>query len=343
MRAQTLLRCIVIASLVLCGCRSSSHCCGSDATVRSVPDHAAAYASLPVEVAAPASEEASAAAAMPESFDSPESAMRAVADMAESADDAHATRIFGRECHDVLQSDDEAADHEDCLRVAGMIRERLDFEDGADGTKMALVGKDRWRFPIPLARTERGWVFDLDAGRDELLGRQIGQNELLTVDSLDEYVRAQREYAAKSWDGKPHAFAAKFCSTEGRHDGLFWVCSAGETNSPLGPSLAGAEVCESRPAAADPVPFHGYYYTVLTAQGKSCPGGEASYLDQEGRLRRGCGALAWPEAYGQSGIMTFMVSHAGIVYEKDLGPATSEVARTITRFDPDDTWRVAQR
>jgi hypothetical protein len=273
-------------------------------------------------------------------FESPEAAMLAVAGAAESGDHAREVEIFGQGCHDMIDSGDDDADRDDCHRVAAMIREHLEFEDGAAGRKSAVIGKDRWRFPIPLAKSERGWGFDLDSGRDQLLSRAIGSNELFTANTLEEYIAAQNEYAAASPEGRPHSFAARIRSTAGKQDGLYWEGASGK---PLvGPSLAAAAYDESRESGADPVPFHGYFYKALHGQGKAAPGGEVSYLGKDGRMTEGCGALAWPASHGETGVMTFMVNHAGIVYEKDLGPNTAEIAPTITVFAPDETWKPVQ-
>src|SRR5262249_32876061 len=155
------------------------------------------------------------------------------------------------------------------------------------------------------------------------------------TNTLEEYVAAQKEYAAESREGNTHAFASRFKSSAGRQDGLYWETAAGKPTSLLGPSLAAAAYDENRSSGIEPVPFHGYYYKGLKGQGKAAPGGEGSYVGKDGRMIGGCGALAWPAKYGETGVMTFMVNHAGIVYEKDLGPETDEIAPTITAFAPD--------
>jgi hypothetical protein len=272
-------------------------------------------------------------------FPSAESALLAVAAAGEAGDHDRIAAIFGHGCEDLVASeDDDPEAGDDCARVATMIRERLEFEDGPGGRRFAVIGNDRWRFPIPVAKSGGGWTFDVEAGREQIRTIEIGRNELSTVEALEELMEAQREYAAESRDGQPRAFAAKFASGDGRHDGLHWKGGPESRPSPIGPDLA---------AAADDgggaVPFHGYYYKPLTGQGKSAPGGEYSYRDADGRQTGGCGALAWPAEYGASGVMTFVVNHAGIVFEKDLGADTAAKVKAITTFDPDATWAPVKR
>jgi hypothetical protein len=183
------------------------------------------------------------------------------------------------------------------------------------------------------------WRFDVEAGREELLNRRIGRNEITTLAVLHAYVDAQREYFAAGRDGNPPAYAQKLWSDEGKHDGLYWPSAAGEPESPVGEFVAKA-AGEGYRRGTDPAPdpYHGYYYRILKAQGKSAPGGEKSYLDEKGLMTKGFAAIAWPAVYGQGGVMTFIVNQQGIVFQKDLGEETEKAAAAITAFNPDEGW-----
>jgi hypothetical protein len=189
---------------------------------------------------------------------------------------------------------------------------------------------------LPLVLNEGRWRFDVAGGREELLNRRIGRNELLVLASLHAYVDAQREYLAGGWAGKPPAYARRFLSSEGARDGLYWPAVEGEEESPLGPLYA--EAASSHAQEAGPQPFHGYYFRILEAQGPSAPGGARSYLDKKERLTRGFAAIAWPAKHGNSGVMTFKVNQQGIVFQKDLGPETEAAVAAIEAYDPDESW-----
>jgi hypothetical protein len=248
--------------------------------------------------------------------------------------------MFGADALDLFDSGDPVADHEDALRIKAMIQEKVTFQDLDEKTKAAVIGNEEWILPLPLVREEGRWRFDTATGREELLNRRIGRNELLALASLHAYVDAQREYFTKGRDGKPAAYARRFRSTEGKHDGLFWSAAEGAEESPLGPLYAEAahEQLEQL-KNAEPQPFNGYYFRILEGQGKSAPGGERSYLDKKGLLRRGFAAIATPAKYGNSGIMTFLVNQQGIVFQKDLGAETEKAAAAINAYDPDESWQ----
>jgi hypothetical protein len=272
-----------------------------------------------------------------ETFATPEAAMLAVGAVASTGDRQRAESIFGAGSLVMLESGDEAADRENGQRVAEMIEEQLAFEDIGPGRKASLIGKSAWRFSIPLVQADGGWRFDLDAGKDELLNRRIGRNELFAIETLRACIDAQQEYRSLGPDGHQSGYARRFRSTAGKRDGLYWPPAAGGPRSPVGEFLADASVDDSPPKSAT-TPLHGYCYRILSCQGKTAPGGERSFLDREGHMTGGCGVLTWPANYGNSGIMTFMVNHVGIVFQKDLGPATAEAASKIISFDPDQTW-----
>lgn len=272
-------------------------------------------------------------------FKTPEEAVQALAAVIESQDDARTAGMFGAGWRELLGSGDAVADRDDALKTRAMILEKVAFDEAEGGHKVALLGDDEWPFPIPLVKDGELWRFDVEAGREELLNRRIGRNELSTLAMLHAYVDAQREYFAAGRDGNPPAYAQKLWSSEGRHDGLHWPSAAGEPESPVGAAVAqAAEEGYRRDTDAAPDPYHGYFYRTLKAQGKSAPGGEKSYLDEKGLMTRGFAVIAWPAIYGQAGVMTFMVGQQGIVFQKDLGEETGTAAAAVTVYDPDESW-----
>jgi len=269
----------------------------------------------------------------PGTYATPEDAVAALDDLIGSEDEARIEEVFGPGSVELFSSGDRNEDLRAGQRVKELIAERVAFEELDPDTRVALFGDAEWPFPIPLVRTDERWRFDTEAGREELLNRRIGFNELATLASLHELVDAQREYAAEGHDGKPRAFAQRFRSSEGLRDGLYWPSAEGEPVSPLGDLLAEADV-----EAEGQQPFQGYYFKMLTGQGANAPGGARGYLDDAGLLTEGFAAVAWPAKYGNSGVMTFLVNHRDIVFQKDLGPGTESAAAGIELFDPDRSW-----
>lgn len=273
-------------------------------------------------------------------YPSPQAAMSAVAEVAGTGNRQDIDTIFGAGAAEILWSGDAVADRADGLVVRQMILDELTLvEDGDEA--VALVGREQWPFPIPLVKAGDGWRFDLAAGEQEVLNRRVGRNELATIATLHEYVDAQREYAATGRDGNPPAFAKRIQSSPGMHDGLYWVAAEGEVVSPLGPLAARAAARGYGASEEGPQPFQGYYFRILAAQGPHAPGGARSYVNETGLMTGGFAAVAWPASWGNSGVMTFVVSHVGVVFQKDLGRDTGEVSVTITAFDPDETWQPA--
>jgi hypothetical protein len=266
-------------------------------------------------------------------FDSPEAAVQALSDLIGQEEDQRVEQVFGPGSLDMLRSGDDEADREDFQRVKDMIAEGVEFVDFDENTRIALFGDDAWPWPIPLVRDGEGWRFNTAEGREELLNRRIGRNELWTLTALHELVDAQREYRSESRDGNPPAYAQRFLSSEGQRDGLHWPVEDGEELSPLGELLAESDV-----TAGEPQPFHGYYYRMLTRRGPNAPGGEKDYMDENGLLTRGFAVIAWPAKHGNSGVMTFMVNHRGLVFEKDLGTDTEQQAAAIDSYEPDSSW-----
>jgi hypothetical protein len=208
------------------------------------------------------------------------------------------------------------------------------------------VGDDLWPFPIPIVKTNGGWYFDTAVGKEELLNRRIGTNELATIPVMRAYVDAQREYASEDRDGSEILkYAQRLVSSPGKHDGLYWPLEPGGEESPLGPLVAYAQEEGYNPEirAEEEVergPYHGYHFKILTRQGKHARGGQYNYVIN-GNMIAGFALVAWPAEYGDSGIMTFIVNQQGRVYQKDLGPNTAKLARNMTEYDPDPTWRLS--
>jgi len=266
-------------------------------------------------------------------FETPEAAIQTLSELIGNRDDQRIEQVFGPGSLDMFLSGDDEADRADYQRVKEMIAESVDFEDFDENTKIALLGENAWPWPIPLVKEGAGWRFDTAEGREELLNRRVGRNELWTLTTLHEVVEAQKEYRSESRDGNPPAYAQRFLSTEGMHDGLYWSAEDESELSPLGDLLADAEF-----EAGEPRPFRGYFYRILTRRGANAPGGEMDYLDENGQMTRGFGVIAWPAKYGNSGIMTFMTNHRGLVFENDLGPETAQLAAAIDSYNPDLNW-----
>jgi hypothetical protein len=267
-------------------------------------------------------------------FASPEAAMQRLEELLGT--DRVPEEVLGPGSRALVSSGDAEADHEDALRVKALIKERVEFEDYGENAKIAFLGKDDWPLPFPLVESEGRWRFDVAAGGQELLNRRVGRNELLVLETLHAVVDAQREYFAQGIGGT-QAYALKFNSTPGYKDGLYWPVSEGEAESPLGPFVAQASIGDRDPRA-ERMPFRGYYFRMLTGQGETAPGGTRSYFGPGGRMTLGFAVVAWPAKYGNSGIMTFQVNESGMVFQKDLGKATSQAAAGITTYSPDATW-----
>jgi hypothetical protein len=280
-------------------------------------------------------------AADAEKFGSAEAAVDALKGAVESSDTNRLHAIFGPEAHELVAADVvEAHDERDLFMRR--VKEKINLV-AESATKQELqLGADGWPFPFPLVKQDDKWFFDVDAGKEEVLNRRIGANELGTIEVCRAYVQAQREYASVDRDGdEVLEFAQHLRSTPGTHDGLYWSTKSGDELSPLGPLITEAREegyrKDAKIMADDQKPYHGYYFKVLTAQGKHAPGGKFSYLIN-GHLIAGFALVAWPAEWGNTGIMTFIVNQQGKVYQKDLGPKSPLIARAITAYDPDSTW-----
>jgi len=263
-------------------------------------------------------------------FPTPEAAAEALVDGIARHDPDAVKMVLGADFRRFIPLDsDSAEDRTDFL--AAWARNHKIVGTGSDKA-MLEVGTSGWTMPIPIVKTSAGWSFDARAGAEEMRIRRIGRNELAAMQVMLAYVDAQREYAARDWDGDGvKSYAAKGLSTSGKRDGLYWASLPGEPESPLGPAFA-----DARPGQ----PYHGYAFRILTAQGPSAPGGAKNFI-KNGRMTEGFGLIAWPAKYDYTGVMTFIVNQDGVVYEKDLGPNTATAAATIKSFDPDSSWQRA--
>ena len=283
------------------------------------------------------------AAVTQRTFATPEEAATALAEAvrAKSVDGLLAT--VGPASGEWLFSGDSVADTNDWEKFLKAYEEKNSLDKQGDAKAVLKVGSDDWHFPAPIVKRGARWAFDTNAGREEIVNRRVGRNELDTIQTLLAIVDAQREYAATDADGNGFAdYARRFLSTKGKKDGLFWPAETGREPSPLGPLIAVASA-EGYGKGSKPPPqaYHGYHYRILTSQGKDAPGGAYNYLVGD-KLLGGFAVVAWPSSYGVSGVTTLLVNHDGVVYEKDLGAQTSAIAAAMTRFNPDATWRKSQ-
>lgn len=272
-------------------------------------------------------------------FASPEEAVKALIDAAKAGNQAELIAIFGPAARAVLSSGDAVEDKEVRERFVKAYDSKNALMRDGDAKAVLQIGPEDWPFPIPIVKKGEKWSFDTKKGKEELNNRRIGRNELSTIQTCLAYVDAQREYAAKDRDGDGlFEYAQKFWSTPDKKDGLYWETKAGEEESPLGDFAARATREGYTKTSNKPVPYHGYFFKILKAQGKNAPGGAYDYI-VNGRMIGGFGMVAYPANYGISGVMTFIVNHDGIVYEKNLGKDTAKIARAIKLFDPDKTWK----
>jgi len=267
--------------------------------------------------------------AAPATYPTADAAATAFVDAVQKSDEAALAKVLGAGWKSVIPTGDIDRDDVDAFLAAYAASHRIVETDGRSELEVGHAG---WTLPIPIVKAAGGYAFDLKAGHDEVIARQIGRNELDTEQALLAYYDAQREYAITDHDGDDVLqYAEKFISTPGRQDGLYWDASDGSPESPLGPLFA------AKPKD-DPDGYQGYRYKILTAQGPSAPGGAYEYV-VGGRMRNGFAAIAYPARYGETGIMTFMISHDGVVFEKDLGRNGAAAAQSMTKFDPDSSWK----
>ena len=279
------------------------------------------------------------AAARQQSFPSPEEGVQALLEAAKRNDTTSLLQVLGPEAQPFLNTGDPVSDQASRARFVQAYEEAHTLVSVGETQVILQVGNDAWPFPIPLIKDHTHWRFDTKAGKEEILNRNIGRNELDVIQVCLAYVDAQREYYMRN----PQRlvlpqYGAKFMSAKGKRDGLYWATTAAEPPSPLGPLLAQARKEGYHPTAGTSIPYHGYYYKMLTGQGPSAPGGAYAYRVR-GQMIGGFALVAYPAQYGASGIMSFLVNHDGIVYQKDLGPNTAATAQSMTTFNPDETWQ----
>ncbi len=274
------------------------------------------------------------------SFASAQQAVSALVAAVKAADDAELLAIFGPGSEDLISSGDQVADRNGRARFLNALAEKSGLDQKDPGRVVLLVGGKEYPFPIPIVRQGDAWFFDTRAGSDEILNRRIGRNELHTIEVMQAYTAAQREYACMKRDGGGVEFAQRLASSKGEKDGLYWQAGAGEEESPFGPLIARATEEGYADGLDDvtPEPFHGYFFKILKAQGEHAVGGAFDYL-VDGRMVLGFALVAYPSSYGAGGIMSFIVNQQGVIYEKDLGEQTATTAAAMVAFDPDDSWR----
>ena len=274
-------------------------------------------------------------------YGSPEEAVKALVDAVKS-DDVKALRaILGPESEKVISSGDDVADKTFREKFVKAYEDKNKIEMVSDSKAILSVGEKDWPLPIPMVKKGQKWSFDTKAAKEEILNRRIGRNELSTIKFCEAFVDAQMEYALKDNDGDGlFEYAEKFWSDPGKKNGLYWETKEGEEPSPLGPLAAEAYKTGygKQKSSNQPRPYNGYYFRILKAQGKNAPGGAYDYV-VKGSMIGGFALVAYPAQYGNSGIMTFIVNHDGVVYQKNLGKDTAKIAQAIKLFDPDKTWK----
>jgi hypothetical protein len=281
---------------------------------------------------------------LPKTFPTPDAAVKALVTAVTSQDEDALHDIFGPDADQVQNPDRVQATNE--FNSFADALNGTNFLVHESATKCVLeVGTNFWPFPIPIVKNDAGWSFDTEAGKEEIFNRRIGRNELETLDTMRQYVDAQREYASRDHTGdEVLEYAQRIFSSPGKKDGLYWPQDLDGEISPLGPLMAEAQgegyTPQSGEKVTPPTPFHGYLFKILVRQGKNAPGGKYDYIIN-GHMIGGFAMVAWPATYGESGIMTFIVNQQGRVYQKDLGPKTDKLAKGMKAYDPDSTWHVS--
>jgi hypothetical protein len=310
--------------------------------------------------AAPAAQAQSAVSASAQAtYASPDEALQSLVAAAKDKDRAALAKLFGPD-YDQLLSGDDVEDNKDLAEFAGAVQESAQLQKVNDNKYTITVGKDNWPTPVPLVQKDGKWLFDTKAGLEEVINRRVGENELSAISTCRAYAVAQWEYYTEGdWDHDSVAeYAQKLISTPGKHDGLFWESAEGENPSPLGkliaaayaegyvskqetPAAPGKGGSDKEQAPFDRAPYHGYYFKILALQGPHAPGGKYGYIIN-GNMIAGYALVAYPDKWGNSGVMTFIINQQGRVYDKNLGPNTAKLASAMTEYDPDPTWKLVQ-
>lgn len=294
--------------------------------------------SKPQSAAAPAP----AAPAAQRTFASPEEAGAALLDAARSGDPAALAAIFGRESERVLLSGDAVKDKDTLQDFVAAYTQMHRWRPIRSGGELLAIGADNFLFPIPLGRSAQGqWQFDTDAGKDEVLARRIGRDELTAIAACQAVAKAQNQYFRQTNDGDTvHQYARKFVSDEGKQNGLYWPAAPGKSPSPLQELGDFAKAAGYTSAGSQPQPFNGYYFRILTRQGAGAKNGAKDFV-AAGKMTGGFAVIAYPVEYRNSGIMTFIAATDGIVYQKDLGESSATLGQSMSEYDPADGWSPA--
>jgi hypothetical protein len=271
-----------------------------------------------------------------QSFKTAEEAVDALVRAAKTGDRKGILTVLGRDGADIVSSGDPVADASARNRVIEAYDAKHQVVMEGTDKAVLIVGRKDWPFPIPLVRKDSTWRFDTAGGREEILFRRIGRNELSAIQACLAYVDGQQEYAEQGVAGNG-VYAQRIVSRPGKKDGLYWPAQSSADESPLG-ELAATAAAEGYRVGQQRAPYHGYYYKILTKQGRNASGGALDYIVR-GRMIGGFALVAYPAEYRNSGVMTFIVNHQGDVYEKDLGPNTARVAASMRAFNPDNTWQ----
>jgi hypothetical protein len=268
-------------------------------------------------------------------FSTPQEAIQALFTAAQNNDERALLELFGPVGKQVVFSGDEAEDAQSRANFVKRYQEMNRLVKEPDGTMSLYIGPHNWPYPIPLRSKGSVWYFDTEAGEKEILFRRIGRNEMSAIRICQELVAAQKEYYAQ----EHNEYAQKIFSDEGKKDGLYWKAAEGEPQSPIGPLVAWAVADEyAKSRGAEAVPYHGYYFHILTSQGKDSLGGAKSYI-MNGNMTEGFAFVAYPAEYQSSGVMTFLVGADGVVYEKDLGKKSESIAKAMKEYNPSSGWR----
>jgi hypothetical protein len=269
-------------------------------------------------------------------FSSADEACHALVGALKSGDDKALLQILGPEGKEVISSGDPAEDAANRANFISTFQQMHRMVVEPNGTTTMYIGAENWPTPIPIVNKDGKWYFDTPAGKQEILYRRVGQNEMSAIRVCEELVAAQKEYFSK----QDNQYAQKFVSDQGKHDGLYWQVSGSDSESPIGPLVANAG-SPGGPATTNAAPFHGYYFRIVTRQGKHATGGASDYV-VGGKMTGGFAFVAYPAEYRNSGVMTFIVAQDGVVYEKDLGAHTESAAKAMKAYDPDNSWKKAQ-
>jgi hypothetical protein len=275
-------------------------------------------------------------------FATPQDAGKALYDAVKSGDKAAMEAVLGQSSASIISSGDEVQDKKNGEFFTQRFEQMNRWAKEVNGNQTLYIGAENWPFPIPLKNNAGQWYFDSKVGVQEILFRRIGKNELAAIRVCNVLADAQQDYFEQTHDGDTvHQYAQKFVSDEGKQNGLYWKVAEGQPESPIGPLVAYATGEGYGGKHDTPQPFHGYYYHILTGQGATAQGGAKSYI-VDGKMTGGFAFVAYPAEYRNSGVMTFLVDATGVVYQKDLGPKTAEIASAMKAYSPDKTWVVAE-